>query len=901
MTPVHPPRHAERLLSWALGPSQEASAILGDLAEDFSSTVAQRGRQIAARRYWREAVALSAVSIFGRAFGRPLVRQTHSGSEPMQERLSTVAFFQDARYALRATRRDPAFFLFATLIIGLGVGASTAVFSVVSPLLLQPLPFEDPAQLVLIENDGGGGGLSAITSRTSNVRDFREQARSFAGIGGYNAFFDQGSYNLVGSGDPERLVGVGVTHDLLDVLGVTPRAGRWFTAEEGLWFGDEAESEGVGAVILTHGFWTRRFGADPDVVGATIILNDLPREVVGVLPRSFDFSSVFAPTTPVDILVPWPISDQTDQWGNTTTMVARLRSGTGIEAAQSELDGLVRNLEEAQPDRWGLGAKVNGLQERIARPFRSGMLLLATAAGLVMLIVCVNLSNMLLARSPRRKREMAVRQTLGATRGRLVRQLLLESLLVSTAGAVAGVLLANAAVRFVAGTAGLDIPMLGSMSVDGRALVFTAGIALLAGVAVGLVPALQVAEGGEANALSGSSRGSSVGRGGRRLREFLVVTQVAMACVLLVFGGLVVRSFQQVMDVDLGFQAENAVAWQLSSARSFETLGEANTYYDEIVDAVVAVPGVTSVGLVDALPLGTSRTWGGRVVGKQYEEGEGESIFPHVVDRRYLPTMGIELLEGRHFTADDGTDAPSVIIVNETAARVMFPGGDAIGRLFAIAGGESEVVGVVADVKHQSLELSSDNEVYLPMSQVGDFSTLDMVVRSDLPATSIVVPVGAAIRQVDPAMPIEDYRSLDSLVDTAVSPRRFTLQILVAFGFSALLLAGMGIYGVLSYSVTERIPEIGIRMALGASAEEVRRDVVGKTIALAGVGVAIGVVVSLAGTRLISSLLYGVAPTDPLTFVVMIGILLAVALVSGFIPALRASRTDSAGALRSAG
>ena len=374
-----------------------------------------------------------------------------------------------------------------------------------------------------------------------------------------------------------------------------------------------------------------------------------------------------------------------------------------------------------------------------------------------------------------------------------------------------------------------------------------------------------------------------------------------MACVLLVFGGLVVRSFQQVMEVDLGFQPENAVAWQLSTSRSFETLAEANTFYDDVVASVVAVPGIQAAGLVDALPLGRNRTWGGRVVGKQYEEGEGESYFPHVVDRRYLPTMGIPLLEGRHFTSDDVTDAPGVVIVNESAARTMFPGGEALGQFIENWSGDLEVVGVVADVKHQALELSADNEIYFPMSQMGDFNTLDLVVRSDLPMATIAGPVSDAIRAIDATLPVEDYRGLESLVETSVSPRRFTLQILVAFAASALLLAGLGIYGVLSYSVTERVPEIGIRMALGASAEEVRRSVVGQTVGLAGLGVAIGVIVSLVGARLIGSLLYGVAPTDPLTFVVMVGILLLVALISDFIPAVRASRTDSAGALRSSG
>ena len=460
--------------------------------------------------------------------------------------------------------------------------------------------------------------------------------------------------------------------------------------------------------------------------------------------------------------------------------------------------------------------------------------------------------------------------------------------------------IAAAAMGFVAGTSGLDIPMLASVEVDGAALLFTAAVALLAGLAVGMVPAFQVAEGGEAEALAGPGRGSGVGRGDRRLRELLVVSEVALACVLLVFSGLVLRSFQRVMDVELGFEPEGVIAWQLSSPRGFDDLPELVAYYDDIVTSVEAVPGVESAGLVDALPLGRNRTWGGRVVGKSYEEGRGESYFPHVVDHRYLTTMDIPLLEGRLLTADDDRESALVVVVNETTARTMFPGGEAVGQFLRLWYGEIEVVGVVGDVKHRALEIASDNEIYFPIAQVWDFSTLDLVVRTELPAEAVVTPVRAAIRATDPQMPTEDFRTLDSVVERSVSPRRFTLQLLGAFAFSALLLAGIGIYGVLSYSVTERIPEIGIRMALGESAAGVRRGVVARTLVLTGIGVAVGIAASLIGTRLISSLLFGVEPTDPGTFVVMVGALLAVGATAGLIPAIRASRIDSAHALRSA-
>ena len=381
----------------------------------------------------------------------------------------------------------------------------------------------------------------------------------------------------------------------------------------------------------------------------------------------------------------------------------------------------------------------------------------------------------------------------------------------------------------------------------------------------------------------------------------LVVAEVAMACVLLVFGGLVLRSFQRIMDVDLGFEPANAMVWQLSSSQTFETLEEIVAFYDEMVSNVAAVPGVEAVGLVDALPLGTNRTWGTRVVDKEYEDDQGESFFPHIVDERYLAAMEIALVEGRYFTRDDTSESSAVVIVNETAARTMFPNGEALGRSISSFDTEIRVVGVVADVKHRALELEPDSEIYFPMAQLWAFQTIEMVVRTALPPASIAGPVGAAVHRVEAQMPTEDYRSLDSVVESSVSPRRFTLQLLVAFAMSALLLAGVGIYGVLSYSVTERIPEIGIRMALGEPAEDVRNSVVGPTALLATVGVVIGALASLAGTRLLGSLLYDVEPTDPLTFTGMITLLMVVALVSGLIPAIRASRTDPADALRSAG
>ncbi len=799
---------------------------------------------------------------------------------------------QDIRYAARAIRRDLGFFIFATLIIGLGVGANTAVFSIMSPLMLRPLPFEEPDRLAWIALNRTGG-MSAVTSRTSNLRDFREMNRSFDAMTGYFAFFDYNSYSLVGDGEPERLVGVGVARNFLDVLGVAPLHGRNFVEEESVW-------QGRPAAILTNAFWVRRFAADPAIVGTSVSLNDTPTEVVGVLPPYFDFSSTFTPGTRVDFLLPFPIADETDRWGNTLAMIGRLQPGVSIEGAQADIDRMVEQLKEADPDRWGLGGAVTALQEQIAGGFRSAMFVLAAAAGAVMLIACANLSNLLLARSVKRQKEFAVRSVLGAKRSRLIRQLLTESMMLALTGAAVGVGLAVAATRAVASTTAVSIPMLATVGVDTTALLFTLGVAVTAGLLLGIVPALQISAGHEAEVINDTTRGSSESRSRNRVRETLVVAEVALACVLLVCGGLLLRSFVAVLDVDLGFQPVGAMSWRVDTSRSFANSQEGVAFYEELVATISDVPGVDAVGLTDTLPLGRNRGWGIRAEGVNYEEGQAPGAFPRMVDAGYLQSMRIPLLRGRHFSADDTRDTHPVVIINESAAERLWPGLDPIGQNAIITGEDPwQVIGVVADVRHQSLEEGSGLEMYMLIAQMGDWGSLDMVVRSSLPQADLVGPVRASLRSLDPGMPTTDYQTLDAIVDRSVSPRRFILLLLSAFGGAALLLASLGIYAVLSYSVSQRAPEIGIRMALGESAGQVQRRVVSRTMVLAGAGIVLGAVGSFVVARLMGALLYGVAPTDGLTFAGMAMVLLLVSGMAGYMPARRASRTDPMTALRS--
>ena len=817
----------------------------------------------------------------------------HSSSRRRETRMrmreSVDALRQDLRIALRRMRQQPGFAIFAMLIVALGVGATTAVYSVMSPLMLRPLPFEHPERLVAIRNTGDGG-LSTVTSRTSNLRDFRERARSFEALTAYDAFFEYESYNLVGLGAPERLVGVGVAQDFLDVLGVRPILGRSFRVEEAVW--------GARPVaMLTYGFWMRRFAGDRDVLGRSMPLDGVPTEIIGVLPPGFDFASTFTPASRVDFLLPFPISDETDRRGNTLAIIGRLAPGATIEQAQAELDAIIAQLQEENPSRWGLGAVVSGLQDHIAGRFRAPMLLLAAAAALVLLIACANLSNRLLARAWQREQEMAVRSALGASRGRLVGQLLVESMLLAVGGGAAGVLLAFWLASWISATSAVSIPLLRSVSIDASAAMFTLGVTLATGLIVGILPALAVSRRRVAGALIDGGRGASAGKRRTLTREVLVIAEVALACVLLAGSGLLLRSFVRVLDVELGFEPAGVIAWQLAPGRRFEDPAAPMAFWNDLTARVATVPGVTAVGITDTPPLGRNREWGVRAEGVVYEPDQVPLAYPRLIDHQYLQAMRIPLAAGRYFTPDDDSDADRVIILNRTAAERLFPGEDPIGKI-AVIFDRFRVVGVVEDVRHRSLEEGSGLEMYMPLTQLLRNATLTMVVRSRLPVESIAGGVMSALNSADPTMPARDFQPLNEVVDRAVSPRRFVLSILGGFATAALVLAALGIYAVLSYSVTQRTREIGIRLALGESAAGMQRRIVVRTLSLVGIGIALGAAWAFAGTRLIQSLLYGVGAGDAPTFAATALVLVAVSVLAGYLPARRASRVSPVEALR---
>ena len=798
---------------------------------------------------------------------------------------------QDLRYTIRVLRRDAGFAAFAILIAGLGIGASVTVFSVVHTLILRPLPFADPDRLVWIANRDTAG-LSGQTTQVDHMRDLRERTRSLSAVGGFFAFYGVGDSLLSGTGEPERLSGVPVADNFFDVLGVRPALGRTFSAEECTWNGPKA-------VMLAHGFWARRFNSDPAIVGTALTINNEPHTVVGVLPASFDFGSVFAPGSHFDLYFPFPLAEQTNRWGNTMAMIGRLKPGVTPQAAHAEVRTIAAQLSKEHAGRRNsFEGNVKPLRDQVSGRIRLAVWVLAGAVGMVMLIVCANLSNLLLARTAARQREIAIRAALGAGRGRLVAQLLTEGIVLSCSGAVLGFVLAIVGTRALAGLEAVSIPLLRDVRTDWTALAFTLAIAMVTGLVFGLAPALHGRGAALTNALKDAARGSTEGRRRAWVRNALVVAEIAFACVLVVGAGLLVRSLMHVLEVDMGFVPERAAAIRVDPDRRFENADQRNAYYNEVLRRVKEIPGVESAGITDALPLGRNRTWGAPAKGVTYERGRFPFAFPRIVSDGYIAAMGIPLRAGRDLSPHDAPTGEPVMLVNETMARALWPGQDPIGKVvLGPCAKERRVVGVVGDVRHLALEQASGNEMYIPLRQCGDLPSADLVVRSSLPPEQMASAVRAALRPIAPNLP-GNFRTLQGLVDKSVSPRSFLALLLGGFAVFALVLASLGIYGLISYSVSQRTQEIGIRMALGASARAVQTRIVVHTLSLAAIGMAVGTIASFLAVRSAGSLLFGVTPRDPGTFVAMLVVLTGVALVAGYLPARRASRVDPMVALR---
>jgi predicted permease len=800
---------------------------------------------------------------------------------------------QDLRFTFRMLRRDSGFTVVAILILALGIGANIAVFSVVNTILLRPLPFRDSEQLVRIVEKDPQAGESSKTYTADATQDFQQQNRSFQSVSGFFAFTGPDNFKLVGNGQPRPVTGILVAEGFFQTLGVEPSLGRLFRSEEFV-----QHSQPV--ALLSYPFWKRQLGGDRGIVGKTINLSNTSVVVVGVLPDIFDFGAVFSPGAKVDLFVPYIMDDFRDD-GNDLALVGRLKQGVTLAQAQADADQLFPQLyfEHKHPE-YGKGytGKLTGLKEYVSGKLRRSLIVLWCAVGLILLIVCVNLSNLLLARAAARSKEFAMRRALGAGRGRLVRQLLTESLVLAAAGAVLGLGLAYVILSYVAHQGSIALPLLALVRVDGAVLEWTLWIAIAAAVLFGSAPGLRMSAGNVQEVLKDSGPGISEGGKHGRMRSALVITEIGLACVLLVGAGLLLRSFLRVLDVDLGFEASHAAAISVDYDDGGNAAKRA-AIWQEVTSRTLMIPGVESVGISDNLPMSRNRSWGIAAKSEQKRDAaDFVPVFVYIVSPGYLRAMEMRLIAGRDLNWDDVSNNRAVVVINERVARKLWPGQDPIGRTAVVGGTDTEVIGVITDVRETGAEDMPGAQMYLPATtQFGPEGSY-LVVRSKLPAAVLATSVMQRLREVNPGQPATEFKPIQELVDHATSPRRFFVLLVGTFACLGLLLASLGIYGVISHSVTRQTQEIGIRMALGATQFSVQFDVIWKTLRLALFGIAVGIIASILLARLIASLLFQTAPSDPLTFVGMVALLGAVALLAGYFPARRASRIDPMVALR---
>ena len=794
----------------------------------------------------------------------------------------------DVRYGCRLLVKNRAVTVVAVLALALGIGANTAIFSVVNAVLLRPLPFHAPERLVTIRLDMAQRNIRNAFGSYPDVADWGSQSRSFESF----SAFSPASVNLVAGDEPERASVLKVNAVLFPMLGVNMALGRAFLPEE--------DRPGASRVaVLSHGLWQRRFGSDRGIVGRAVVLDGSPYTVVGVLPPGFEVES-----SNVDLYTPIAMSatrGRGNQWSFAAW--ARLKPGVSIETAQAELDTLHRRIEQQYPRPLsGAHAHIWGLRAFLVRDVRLSLLVLLAAVALVLLIACANVANLLLARAGARQREMAVRVALGAGRARVVRQLLTESVLLALAGGALGIALAYWGVAGLAAFGADRFPMLRQARLDLPVLAFTMLVSLLTGLLFGIVPALAISRTDVHETLKEGGRASMETRGSNRLRGLLVVSEVALALLLMIGATLMMRSLIKLQDVNPGFQPAGLLTASINlPASKYPQPEQREAFYRQLTERLEAMPGVAAVGLSSVLPMsGTNQGGNWLVEGHPINNpSDVPLLFFRNVSPRYFQTLRIPLKRGRAFTAQDSQGAPPVVIVNETLARRYWPNQDPIGK--HIGDGRPEgwmpVVGVVGDVHHMSLAREPDPELYFSFAQ-NPQPAMRLAVRTAADPLRFAPALRRAVMDLDRDQPLSRVGSMEQAISDAVSTERFSALLLGVFASLALVLSAIGIYGVISFSVTRRTHEIGVRMALGARSTDVLRAVVGQGAVLALVGVAIGLSAAFALTRLIGSLLYGVKATDPFVFAGVSLLLIAVAALASYIPARRAARVDPMVALR---
>ena len=817
---------------------------------------------------------------------------TESVREVRQGRL-LEDLWQDARYALRSLRKHPGFTAIAVFTLALGIGANTAIFSVINAVLLRPLPYADADRLVVLTETLADRPIGVSYP---NFVDWRNQSTMFENVA---AVRHRESFNLTGSGDSERLQGRLVSANFLSTLGVKPIRGRDFAPED-----DRPGAAPV--VIISYALWQGRFGGDEKIIGQQLTLNRESFTVIGITPANFEYGLEANLTVPIGLSTERYSARGRDPGIET---VARVKQGVSTEAANAELNTIAARLEQQYPEtNNGRRVRIDSLRETLVGDIRAVLLTLLGAVGLVLLIACANVANLLLARSARRQKEMAIRTALGAGRSRILRQLFTESVMLAIGAGIIGLLLALAGTSLLSANLPEGIPRLGEVSTDASVLLFTLGASLLTGLLFGLAPALQTSNPALTETLKEGERNSSPGH--NRTGKILVVAEVALTLVLLIGAGLLVKSFWRLMSVDPGFNPENLLAMQVAVNAGTDEGPRVASFLDQLQQRVKQLPGVQSVALSNGLPF-EGANWPAFVIEGQAppEPGREPNGILYITSNGYLETLGITLLRGRTFSEHDTPSTTPVALIDEVFARQYFGNEDPLGRRLKQSGSNSEfreIVGIVRHVEHSNLEglSAASGEVYTPFSQIPMdrisryVRRVNLLVRTTVEPLSLAQSVRGQIAALDKDQPVFNVRTMEQALARSVAARRFSMILLSVFAALALVLAAVGIYGVISYSVAQRTREVGIRMTLGAQTNDVLKLVVRDGLKLVAIGVAVGLLGAFMLTRLMSTLLFGVTPTDAVTYTTVALVLTGVALAACYIPARRATKVDPLVALR---
>ena len=826
--------------------------------------------------------------------------------------------FRDLRHAARLLWKNPAFTAVTLVALALGIGANTVIFSAFDAVLLRPLPYAEPDGIVTVWDSFPQQGVKKFGVTYANFVDLKERSRVFDPLALYVAASNT-SFNLSGLAGPERVQGTRATADFFRALGVAPLLGRALTAED--------EQQGRNHVaVLGYNIWRRDFGGDARILNSPVKLNDEDYTVVGVMPQGFEFPSgaempagqQFASATELwtPLTIPNTPAARNDRTAHSYRAVARLKPGVTVEQAQADTAAVIKRLVEEHPtENENLGVSVTTMRENQVGELRPAMLALLGAVGFVLLIACANIANLLLSRAAVRQREFALRAALGASRRRIAQQLLTESLLLSAIGGALGLLLAALAARLLPALAPANIPRLGEVRIDLRVLAFTVAVSLLTGLLFGMAPAIQASRPNLYEGVKYGGRGASAGGGQKRLRGLLVASEVMLVFVLLIAAGLMLKSFKRLSEVEPGFDPRHVLTARVTLPAASYPSQKKTLFYQQLVGGLAQQPGVESAAVVRDLPLsGTDPRIGVTVEGRSREEqGDGYTIRDRIISPDYFKVMGIPLKKGRYFDEHDDRDAPGVAIINESAARRIFPNQEPLGQVLSTGGlyapDKCTVVGVVGDVRFGGLDSEGDPEMYIPYTKLPEsfvqpaIGSMAVVARASGEPTALAGAVRQQVSAIDKEMPVSSVLTMEEVLANSLAPRRFNLVLLAVFACVALVLAAVGIYGVLSYWVTQRTREVGIRMALGARASDIFKLVVFQAMTVVLAGLSVGVLAALALARVLSGtlggLLFGVRATDPLTFAAVASLLAAVALAACYIPARRATKVEPVNALRS--